>query len=126
MTTPAPGYDEVILTTPDSSVCPCRLAPYPAAASSWPPSPPPAPPPALAACSPPAAPCPRRPPADRPRKRYGGNLAAGLTGGSASDTLDAHQGLTYLDTARAFSGGANQDRHGVFPDVPGHCLINTR
>jgi peptide/nickel transport system substrate-binding protein len=35
------------------------------------------------------------------RKRYGGNLAAGLTGGSGSDTLDPHQGLTYLDTARA-------------------------
>jgi peptide/nickel transport system substrate-binding protein len=36
-----------------------------------------------------------------PRKRYGGNLVAGLTGGSGSDTLDPHQGLTYLDTARA-------------------------
>jgi peptide/nickel transport system substrate-binding protein len=38
-----------------------------------------------------------------PRKRYGGNLNAGLTGGSSSDTLDPHQGLTYLDTARAQS-----------------------
>jgi peptide/nickel transport system substrate-binding protein len=36
-----------------------------------------------------------------PRKRYGGNLKVGLTGGSASDTLDPHQGLSYLDTARA-------------------------
>src|SRR5512136_1448190 len=35
------------------------------------------------------------------RKRYGGNLRAGLTGGSSSDTLDPHQGLSYLDTARA-------------------------
>jgi peptide/nickel transport system substrate-binding protein len=42
-----------------------------------------------------------RPGAPEARKRYGGNLAAGLTGGSASDTLDPHQGLTYLDTARA-------------------------
>jgi peptide/nickel transport system substrate-binding protein len=52
----------------------------------------------LAACgSRPAA----GPAAPGPRKRYGGNLAAGLTGGSGSDTLDPHQGLTYLDTARA-------------------------
>jgi len=36
-------------------------------------------------------------------KRYGGNLQAGLTGGSSADTLDPHQGLTYLDTARAQS-----------------------
>ena len=33
--------------------------------------------------------------------RRGGNLAVGLTGGSGSDTLDPHMGLTYLDTARA-------------------------
>jgi len=33
--------------------------------------------------------------------RYGGDLKAGLTGGPSSDTLDPHQGLTYLDTARA-------------------------
>jgi peptide/nickel transport system substrate-binding protein len=53
---------------------------------------------ALAACgSRPAA----GPAGPQPRKRYGGNLIAGLTGGSASDTLDPHQGLTYLDTARA-------------------------
>jgi peptide/nickel transport system substrate-binding protein len=36
------------------------------------------------------------------RKR-GGNLKLGLTGGSGSDTLDPHKGLTYLDTARAQS-----------------------
>jgi peptide/nickel transport system substrate-binding protein len=52
----------------------------------------------LAACGSPAA---ARPAGPGPRKRYGGNLKAGLTGGSASDTLDPHQGLTYLDTARA-------------------------
>ncbi|HEY7145475.1 MAG TPA: ABC transporter substrate-binding protein [Streptosporangiaceae bacterium] len=34
-------------------------------------------------------------------RRRGGVLRVGLTGGSASDTLDPHQGLTYLDTARA-------------------------
>jgi peptide/nickel transport system substrate-binding protein len=34
-------------------------------------------------------------------KRYGGNLMVGLTGGSSSDTLDPHQGLSNLDTARA-------------------------
>lgn len=33
----------------------------------------------------------------------GGNLKVGLTGGSGSDTLDPHKGLTYLDTARAQS-----------------------
>jgi peptide/nickel transport system substrate-binding protein len=36
-------------------------------------------------------------------KRPGGNLKVGLTGGSGSDTLDPHKGLTYLDTARAQS-----------------------
>jgi peptide/nickel transport system substrate-binding protein len=36
-------------------------------------------------------------------KRRGGNLKVGLTGGSGSDTLDPHNGLTYLDTARAQS-----------------------
>jgi len=36
------------------------------------------------------------------RKR-GGNLKVGLTGGSGSDTVDPHVGLTYLDTARAQS-----------------------
>ncbi len=37
--------------------------------------------------------------AGAPRKR-GGNLKVGLAGGSSSDTLDPHQGLTYLDTGR--------------------------
>jgi peptide/nickel transport system substrate-binding protein len=49
-------------------------------------------------CGGPAA---ARPAAAGPRKRYGGTLRAGLTGGSASDTLDPYQGLSYLDTARA-------------------------
>lgn len=31
----------------------------------------------------------------------GGNLSCGLTGGSSSDTIDPHQGLTYLDISRA-------------------------
>src|SRR6266568_2234273 len=34
-------------------------------------------------------------------RRRGGALKVGLTGGSGSDTLDPHKGLTYLDTARA-------------------------
>jgi peptide/nickel transport system substrate-binding protein len=34
-------------------------------------------------------------------RRRGGNLKVGLTGGSGTDTLDPHKGLTYLDTARA-------------------------
>ena len=34
-----------------------------------------------------------------PRRR-GGNLKVGLAGGSSSDTVDPHQGLTYLDTGR--------------------------
>jgi peptide/nickel transport system substrate-binding protein len=37
-----------------------------------------------------------------PQKR-GGNLRVGLTGGSPNDTLDPHNGFTYLDTARAQS-----------------------
>jgi len=36
-------------------------------------------------------------------KKRGGSLKVGLTGGSGSDTLDPHNGLTYLDTARAQS-----------------------
>lgn len=36
-------------------------------------------------------------------RRRGGSLKLGLTGGSGSDTLDPHKGLTYLDTARAQS-----------------------
>jgi peptide/nickel transport system substrate-binding protein len=37
-----------------------------------------------------------------PQKR-GGNLRVGLTGGSPTDTLDPHNGFTYLDTGRAQS-----------------------
>src|SRR5713101_7923460 len=36
-----------------------------------------------------------------PKPKKGGILRAGLSGGSSSDTLDPHMGLTYLDTARA-------------------------
>ncbi len=36
-------------------------------------------------------------------RRTGGDLKVGLTGGSGSDTLDPHKGLTYLDSARAQS-----------------------
>ena len=35
-----------------------------------------------------------------PRKRYGGNLMAGLTGGSSADTLDPHKPVTDLDISR--------------------------
>src|SRR5215472_10187911 len=35
--------------------------------------------------------------------KRGGALKVGLTGGSGTDTLDPHKGLTYLDTARAQS-----------------------
>ena len=38
------------------------------------------------------------PSAGKPKR--GGNLKVGLAGGSTSDTLDPHQGLTYLDTGR--------------------------
>ena len=34
-------------------------------------------------------------------KHHGGSLRLGLTGSSGADTLDPHQGLSYLDTARA-------------------------
>jgi peptide/nickel transport system substrate-binding protein len=36
-------------------------------------------------------------------RHRGGALKVGLTGGSGTDTLDPHKGLTYLDTARAQS-----------------------
>jgi peptide/nickel transport system substrate-binding protein len=36
-------------------------------------------------------------------QKRGGNLRVGMTGGSTGDTLDPHNGLTYLDTARAQS-----------------------
>ena len=35
------------------------------------------------------------------KPKPGGDLKVGLTGGSGSDTLDPHKGLTYLDSARA-------------------------
>jgi peptide/nickel transport system substrate-binding protein len=35
------------------------------------------------------------------RGKSGGNLKVGLSGSSGTDTLDPHQGLTYLDSARA-------------------------
>jgi peptide/nickel transport system substrate-binding protein len=41
-------------------------------------------------------------PASKTPKR-GGTLRVGLSGGSSSDTLDPHMGLTYLDTARVNS-----------------------
>jgi peptide/nickel transport system substrate-binding protein len=37
------------------------------------------------------------------KPKRGGALKVGLTGGSGTDTLDPHKGLTYLDTARAQS-----------------------
>jgi peptide/nickel transport system substrate-binding protein len=55
----------------------------------------------LAACSSGSA-APAGKPAPAARRR-GGNLKVGLTGGSGSDTLDPHKGLTYLDSARAQS-----------------------
>ncbi len=56
----------------------------------------------LAACSSGSSSSPAASPANTARRR-GGSLKVGLTGGSGSDTLDPHKGLTYLDTARAQS-----------------------
>jgi peptide/nickel transport system substrate-binding protein len=57
----------------------------------------------LAACSSsPSTPAASSPTATAARKK-GGSLKVGLTGGSGTDTLDPHNGLTYLDTARAQS-----------------------
>src|SRR6266487_3829251 len=57
----------------------------------------------LAACSSSSStPAASSPTATAARKK-GGSLKVGLTGGSGSDTLDPHKGLTYLDTARAQS-----------------------
>jgi peptide/nickel transport system substrate-binding protein len=56
----------------------------------------------LAACSSGSSASPAASPASTARHR-GGSLKVGLTGGSGSDTLDPHKGLTYLDTARAQS-----------------------
>jgi peptide/nickel transport system substrate-binding protein len=58
----------------------------------------------LAACSSGSpAPAASSSPAATAAKKPGGALKVGLTGGSGSDTLDPHKGLTYLDTARAQS-----------------------
>ncbi len=56
----------------------------------------------LAACSSSGTSSPAASPASTATRR-GGSLKVGLTGGSGSDTLDPHKGLTYLDTARAQS-----------------------
>src|SRR5712691_10095604 len=56
----------------------------------------------LAACSSGSSSSAPVAPASGGRHR-GGSLKVGLTGGSGSDTLDPHKGLTYLDTARAQS-----------------------
>src|SRR5450759_771259 len=53
----------------------------------------------LAACG--SAPAAR--PAPGRLRRYGGNLKAGLTGGSAADTLDPHKVVTDIDIARVQS-----------------------
>ena len=56
----------------------------------------------LSACSSPSPSTAAASPASTARRR-GGALKVGLTGGSGSDTLDPHKGLTYLDSARAQS-----------------------
>ena len=57
----------------------------------------------LAACGGSSSPSPGKStgPGQRGKPKAGGALKVGLTGGSGSDTLDPHKGLTYLDTARA-------------------------
>jgi peptide/nickel transport system substrate-binding protein len=59
----------------------------------------------LAACGSPHPPPlpPSRLAASGARKRHGGNLKAGLTGGSAADTIDPHKLITNIDIARAQS-----------------------
>jgi peptide/nickel transport system substrate-binding protein len=56
----------------------------------------------LAACSS-GSPAPAASSSAATATKPGGALKVGLTGGSGSDTLDPHKGLTYLDTARAQS-----------------------
>jgi peptide/nickel transport system substrate-binding protein len=56
----------------------------------------------LAACSS-SSPAPAASSSATSAPKRGGALKVGLTGGSGSDTLDPHKGLTYLDTARAQS-----------------------
>jgi peptide/nickel transport system substrate-binding protein len=57
----------------------------------------------LAACSSSSSTPAASSPTATSARRRGGSLKVGLTGGSGSDTLDPHKGLTYLDTARAQS-----------------------
>ena len=57
----------------------------------------------LAACGGSSSPSPASTPTASAARKKGGALKVGLTGGSGSDTLDPHKGLTYLDTARAQS-----------------------
>ena len=57
----------------------------------------------LAACGGSSGPAPAASSSATASPRRGGNLKVGLSGGSGSDTLDPHIGLTYLDTARAQS-----------------------
>jgi peptide/nickel transport system substrate-binding protein len=54
----------------------------------------------LDACGGPAA---ARSASPGPRKSYGGNLRAGLTGGSTTDTLDPHKAVTDIDISRVQS-----------------------
>jgi peptide/nickel transport system substrate-binding protein len=55
----------------------------------------------LAACG--SSPSTGTAPAKPATPKRGGDLKVGLSGSSGHDTLDPHQGLTYLDTARAQS-----------------------
>jgi peptide/nickel transport system substrate-binding protein len=55
----------------------------------------------LAACG--SSSSPATTPAKSAAPKRGGSLKVGLSGSSGHDTLDPHQGLTYLDTARAQS-----------------------
>jgi peptide/nickel transport system substrate-binding protein len=57
----------------------------------------------LAACGGSGSSSPASTPTAPAGARKGGALKVGLTGGSGSDTLDPHKGLTYLDSARAQS-----------------------
>jgi peptide/nickel transport system substrate-binding protein len=57
----------------------------------------------LAACGGSGSSSPASTPTAPGGARKGGTLKVGLTGGSGSDTLDPHKGLTYLDSARAQS-----------------------
>jgi peptide/nickel transport system substrate-binding protein len=57
----------------------------------------------LAACGGSSSSSPASTPTAPAARRTGGALKVGLTGGSGSDTLDPHKGLTYLDSARAQS-----------------------